>query len=82
MKLTKSEKLAITKGEAIRTMEGGVTIVIVRADVYEKSRKVFYTDEPLTEEEQLLALQQTGERAGWNDPEMNVYDELDPKKRQ
>ena len=47
-----------------------------------KSRKVFYTDEPLTEEEQLLALQQAGERAGWNDPEMNVYDELDPKKRQ
>jgi len=82
MKLTESEKQAITNGETICATEDGIKIIVVRADVDEKSRKFFYTDEPLTEEEQLLALQQAEERADWNAPEMDVYDELDPRNQQ
>lgn len=38
MKLTESEKLAITKGETICTTEDGIRIIIVRADVYDQFR--------------------------------------------
>lgn len=40
MNLTESEKQAIKKGEAIRTTEGGLEIVVVRADVYDQFRAV------------------------------------------
>jgi hypothetical protein len=34
----------------------------------------------VTEQERLFHLQQFGKRAGWDDPEMDVYDELDPRR--
>lgn len=40
MKLTESEKQAISKGETVRTTEGGINIVIMRADLYEQYRSV------------------------------------------
>lgn len=82
MKLTESEKQAIANGETIHITENGVKIIALRADLYEKNQEIFYTDKPLSEEEQLAALRQGGERAGWNDPEMDVYDDLDPRNQQ
>ena len=38
MKLTESEKLAITKGETICATEDGIRVIIVRADVYDQFR--------------------------------------------
>jgi hypothetical protein len=34
-----------------------------------------YNDEPLTDDEKLAALRHAGERAGWDDPELDVYEE-------
>ena len=36
---------------------------------------------PVTEQERLFHLQQFGRRAGWDDPEMDVYDLLDPRRQ-
>ena len=36
---------------------------------------------PLTREEQLYFLGQAGKRAGWDDPEMDVCNDLDPRKK-
>jgi hypothetical protein len=55
------------------------TFVLVRADVYERFKSLF-EDDPVTEQERLFHLQQFGKRAGWDDPEMDVYDELDPRR--
>jgi hypothetical protein len=33
------------------------------------------------EQERLFHLQQFGKRAGWDDPEMDVYDDLDPRRK-
>jgi len=38
MKLTESEKQAITNGETILATEDGIKIIIVRADVYDQFR--------------------------------------------
>ncbi len=55
------------------------TFVLVRAEVYERFKSLFEED-PVTEQERLFQLQQFGRRAGWDDPEMDVYDELDPRR--
>ena len=56
------------------------SFVLVRSDTYERFKALFEED-PVTEQERLAQLQQFGQRAGWDDPEMNVYDDLDPRHR-
>ena len=54
------------------------TFVLVRGEVYERFKSLF-EDDPVTEQERLFHLQQFGKRAGWDDPEMDVYNDLDPR---
>ncbi len=56
------------------------TFVLVRADVYERFKSLF-EDDPVTEQERLFHIQQFGKRAGWEDPEMDIYDDLDPRRK-
>jgi hypothetical protein len=51
------------------------TFVLVRAEVYEQFKSLFEED-PVTEQERLFQLQQFGKRAGGDDPEMGIYDQL------
>jgi hypothetical protein len=53
--------------------------VLVRADVYQRFKALFETD-PVTKEERFFQFQQFGRRAGWDDPAMDVYDDLDPRR--
>ena len=55
------------------------TFVLVRADVYDRFKSLFEED-PVTEHERQAQLQRFGQRAGWDDPAMNVYDDLDPRR--
>jgi hypothetical protein len=36
---------------------------------------------PLTPDERRAVLIQAGLRAGWDDPEMEIYNELDPRRQ-
>jgi hypothetical protein len=56
------------------------TFVLVRVDVYERFKSLFEED-PVTEQERLFQLQQFGKRAGWDDPAMDIYDDLDPRSK-
>jgi hypothetical protein len=53
--------------------------VLIRSQVYERLQSLL-EQEPLTREEQQRLLQEAGKRAGWDDPAMDVYDDLDPRK--
>lgn len=53
--------------------------VLLRADVYERFKSLF-EDDPVTDQERLFQLRQFGQRAGWDDPEMDIYDDLDPRR--
>jgi hypothetical protein len=35
----------------------------------------------VTEEKRRFQLAEFGRRAGWDDPEMDVYDDLDPRRK-
>jgi len=54
--------------------------VLVRAEIYERFKSLFEED-PVTEQERLFHLEQFGKRAGWDDPEMDIYDDLDPRRK-
>ncbi len=40
-----------------------------------------FEEDPVTEKERLFQLEQFGKRAGWDDPAMDMYDDLDPRRK-
>jgi hypothetical protein len=50
--------------------------VLIARDQYDRLKPLFEED-PLSEQEQRALLRRAGERAGWDDPEMDVYDNYD-----
>jgi hypothetical protein len=51
--------------------------VLLRADIYERLHLLLEKG-PLSKEEQRFLLHEAGKRAGWDDPEMDVYNDLAP----
>jgi len=49
--------------------------VLLKADVFDRIHLLLQGG-PLSKEEQRFLLEQAGHRAGWDDPEMNIYDDL------
>jgi len=72
MNLTDSEKLAISKGEAIRTVEDGIPVVVIREDVYENFRA------SLPSEVVTALCDETMARYDAHDPLLESYQKLEP----
>ena len=61
--------------------ETNVEYVVLPAETFVQMQgKLFYDDSPLTEEERTALLVELGLSMGWDDPEMDVYNELDPRR--
>ena len=54
---------------------------LIAANQYDRLKPLFEHD-PMTEQEQRFLLQQAGKRAGWDDPEMDAYDNYDAHRPQ
>jgi hypothetical protein len=54
--------------------------VVVKASVYERLRSALETG-PLSIEEQTAMIAHIGKKVGWEDPRMDVYNELDPRRK-
>ena len=78
--------------EAVRTSEDqpirltdpetNIDYVLLPADLYDQIRELFYEHSTLTPDEKRALMLQAGLRAGWDDPEMDVYNDLDPRRQQ
>lgn len=55
--------------------------VLLPADLYDQIRDLFYEHSTLTRDEKRALMLQAGLRAGWDDPEMDVYNDLDPRRQ-
>jgi hypothetical protein len=55
------------------------TYVLLRAEEYERM-KAALEGEPPSPQERLFQFREFGRRAGWDDPEMDVYNDLDPRR--
>lgn len=53
--------------------------VLLRAEAYEQLQ-LLLDHGPLSKEEQCRLLGMAGKRAGWDDPEMDIYNDLDPRQ--
>lgn len=75
-------EIALEGEQPVRVSDPGrqANFVLLKAEVYERFRSLFEED-PVTREERLSHLQQFGRRAGWDDPEMDVYGDLDPRQK-
>ena len=55
--------------------------VVVPVETFERMRKgVYYDDGPITEEEQTALLVELGLSIGWDDPKMDVYNDMVPRR--
>ncbi len=55
--------------------------VVVPIETFERMRKgVYYDDGPITEEERTALLVELGLSIGWDDPEMDVYNDMVPRR--
>ena len=61
-------------------IETNAEYVVLSAETFAQMQEKLYDDDPLTPEERRSLLIQAGLRAGWDDPEMDVYNELDPRR--
>ena len=61
--------------------ETNVEYVVVPVETFERMRKgVYYDDGPITEEERTALLVEMGLSIGWDDPEMDVYNDMVPRR--
>ncbi len=60
--------------------ETNAEYVVLPAETFAKMQVMQYDDSPITEEEREALLVELGLSIGWDDPEMDVYNELDPRR--
>lgn len=72
-----------SQGKPVRLAdpETNVEYVVLSAEVYKQMQGLFYTDNPIKKDEQRNLLIKAGLRAGWDDPEMDIYNDLDPRSK-
>ena len=52
--------------------------MVVKAAVYDRLRSLVQTGPPFIEEKKAM-IAHIGKRSGWDDPQMDVYNDLDPR---
>ena len=77
MNLTTEQQQAVKQGESVTLNLDGTECILVRKDVFDRVRTLLSADFPTIDEQRHL-LRHIGEMAGWNDPDMDVYDDLKP----
>ena len=55
--------------------------VLLQADRYDQLHGLLSNTPLLTPDERRAVLIQAGLRAGWDDPEMDIYNDLDPRRQ-
>jgi hypothetical protein len=76
MELSIEQRHALEQGQPIHVNEGGLDCVVLLSNVYERLKTLICDDSPLTAEERRRLLVEAGKRAGWDDPEMDIYNDL------
>ena len=72
--------LALEQGLPITITVEQTECIVIRKDCFDRIGHYVYDDGPMTVHEKRWLLSQAGKRAGWDDPEMDVYNDLDPRQ--
>lgn len=76
------EAIRTSHGQPVRLADPNTNeeYIVLRADLYDQIQAMLYNDTPITNEERESLLIKAGLRAGWDDAEMDVYNDLDPRR--
>jgi hypothetical protein len=77
MHLSEQQMTALRNGEAVRTRDNDLECVVMRADIYDRVKQLLYDDSDWTDDELRRLLAKSAEGNGWNEPEMDAYDNYD-----
>lgn len=77
------EAVRASEDRAVRLTdsETNAQYVLLPAEVYDQIQERFYDHSTLTQDEKRALMLKAGLRAGWDDPEMDVYNDLDPRRQ-
>ncbi len=73
LNLTDAQLQSVRNGQPLRFTQDDTEFVLVRADQYERVKALFDGSQ-LTRDERLGLLQTFGKRAGWDAPELDIYE--------
>lgn len=76
------EAVRTSKDQPIRLTdpETNSEYVLLPAELYDQARELFYEHSTLTQDEKSRLMLQAGLRAGWDDPDLDVYNDMDPRR--
>ena len=81
IELTEEQRQQVRQANGVevrfRDPEAGREYVILPAETWDRLRTLLYDEGDWTPEEQLRLLAESGKRAGWDDPEMDIYNNYD-----
>ena len=77
------EAVATARNPYLRVVdpESQTEYVLMRADVFERLNNRLFDSEPITADEKERLFAEAAKRAHWDDPEFDVYNDLDPRSR-
>jgi hypothetical protein len=83
IELTKEQRHAIAGAESpvVLDPETRQSYVLVRKELFDRIKALLYDDSEWTSDEQVTLLAESGRQAGWDAPEMDVYDNYDENRK-
>ena len=57
------------------------TFVLIRTEVYDRLKRVLYDDSEYTISEAYPLMDEVAAKAGWDDPAMDIYNDLAPREQ-
>lgn len=83
IELTAEQRHSLTQGHEVPISDPDTSeeYILVRADIYRRLKNLIYDDTDWTPAEQLSLLAQSGKAAGWDEPEMDAYDNYDESRK-
>ncbi len=87
IELTEEQRQLLDSGKAVDVTDAQTAqrYVVIRQDVYERSRHLLFDDSDWTDDDLRSLLARSAEGNGWNEPGMDAYDRYDeelPKRCQ
>jgi hypothetical protein len=83
IELNDEQRRQLESGRAVEVVDAETSrpYVLLRKDVYERVQRLLYDDSEWTEEELRMLLAHSFEGSGWDEPEMDAYDNYDEERR-
>ncbi|MBI3409236.1 MAG: hypothetical protein HY040_12890 [Planctomycetes bacterium] len=74
------QALAANRDEPVRVIDSQTqqVFVLLRAEVYDKLKALVYDDSEFAVRQAYSLMDEVAAKAGWDDPEMDVYNDLAP----